>query len=357
MRGSFLRYVEWQESTSSPNVDHFKKDGSSTFLALKCVLALDPSEYDLFHGEIALLKKVRGEPNIIQMVDSECVPKAGVILILTELGECSFSDFLKKRKREYQQAVGTSEDKNTVPQGGIIGGSSTGGGHSSSSGHDHKTSEQDLQSTTGSGGGGGPSSGRGGPPPSSSGGSSTATLQTADGLSSSPGSSPPFAAQPSSALLQYCDLRVLRDGLRRQHALRLTTSTTQHTLTGGGTSGNHSVTPGGRSRTSGPKNRFGATSHVGTTLSLSARSSLAQRGNIRLAEAFLDSGLSLEEVWLYWGQMLSAICSIHKYRILHSDLKPHNFLMVNGALKLIDFGVASTVENEGTGSSAEVVLK
>eukprot|EP00963_Diacronema_lutheri_P001203 scaffold76_cov363-Pavlova_lutheri.AAC.15 len=53
---------------------------------------------------------------------------------------------------------------------------------------------------------------------------------------------------------------------------------------------------------------------------------------------------------LYWQQMLEAVQTIHKERIVHSDLKPANFLFVEGQLKLIDFGIAKTMKDSNTTS-------
>jgi serine/threonine protein kinase len=39
-------------------------------------------------------------------------------------------------------------------------------------------------------------------------------------------------------------------------------------------------------------------------------------------------------------EMLEAVQVIHNHRIVHGDLKPANFLFVEGRLKLIDFGIA-----------------
>ena len=39
--------------------------------------------------------------------------------------------------------------------------------------------------------------------------------------------------------------------------------------------------------------------------------------------------------------------TIHEERIVHSDLKPANFLMVEGQLKLIDFGIAKAIQAGG----------
>ncbi|EDW34549.1 GL21521 [Drosophila persimilis] len=47
-------------------------------------------------------------------------------------------------------------------------------------------------------------------------------------------------------------------------------------------------------------------------------------------------------------QMLQAVNYIHLHGVIHSDLKPANFLMVNGRLKLIDFGIASNISVDST---------
>lgn len=51
---------------------------------------------------------------------------------------------------------------------------------------------------------------------------------------------------------------------------------------------------------------------------------------------------------LMWQQMLEAVQIVHKANVVHSDLKPANFLFVKGTLKLIDFGIAKTIEADTT---------
>lgn len=51
---------------------------------------------------------------------------------------------------------------------------------------------------------------------------------------------------------------------------------------------------------------------------------------------------------LYWQQMLEAVRTIHEAKIVHGDLKPANFLIVAGTLKLIDFGIAKAIPTEDT---------
>jgi serine/threonine-protein kinase TTK/MPS1 len=48
------------------------------------------------------------------------------------------------------------------------------------------------------------------------------------------------------------------------------------------------------------------------------------------------------------NQMLQAVHVIHEEKIVHSDLKPANFVLVRGQLKLIDFGIANAIANDTT---------
>ncbi|XP_076006456.1 dual specificity protein kinase Ttk [Genypterus blacodes] len=50
----------------------------------------------------------------------------------------------------------------------------------------------------------------------------------------------------------------------------------------------------------------------------------------------------------YWRNMLEAVQTIHKHGIVHSDLKPANFVIVNASLKLIDFGIANRIQPDVT---------
>ncbi|XP_073146728.1 serine/threonine-protein kinase MPS1 [Henckelia pumila] len=65
----------------------------------------------------------------------------------------------------------------------------------------------------------------------------------------------------------------------------------------------------------------------------------------------LDGSIAtIDENWLrfYWKQILLAVNTIHEERIVHSDLKPANFLLVKGSLKLIDFGIAKAIMSDTT---------
>ncbi|KAL5715661.1 dual-specificity kinase [Ranunculus cassubicifolius] len=63
-----------------------------------------------------------------------------------------------------------------------------------------------------------------------------------------------------------------------------------------------------------------------------------------------SSTWSMDENWLrfYWQEILQAVNTIHDERIVHSDLKPANFLFVKGSLKLIDFGIAKAIMSDTT---------
>ncbi|TKA82773.1 hypothetical protein B0A55_01076 [Friedmanniomyces simplex] len=50
----------------------------------------------------------------------------------------------------------------------------------------------------------------------------------------------------------------------------------------------------------------------------------------------------------HWKEMLECVQAVHDHDIVHSDLKPANFLLVQGRLKLIDFGIANAIETDHT---------
>ncbi|EJD51647.1 kinase-like protein, partial [Auricularia subglabra TFB-10046 SS5] len=58
--------------------------------------------------------------------------------------------------------------------------------------------------------------------------------------------------------------------------------------------------------------------------------------------------LDLHWVLGCWRQVLTAVQVIHDERIVHGDLKPKNFVLVKGWLKLIDFGLARSIPDGTT---------
>lgn len=51
--------------------------------------------------------------------------------------------------------------------------------------------------------------------------------------------------------------------------------------------------------------------------------------------------LTPAKVRYFWEEMLEALMQVHDARVIHSDIKPANFLLVRGIIKLIDFGFAA----------------
>lgn len=66
-----------------------------------------------------------------------------------------------------------------------------------------------------------------------------------------------------------------------------------------------------------------------------------------------QSEMSLGDVQALWKQMLEAVQVVHQERVVHSDLKPGNFLLVKQRLKLIDFGIAKRIASNTTNISRE----
>ena len=78
-----------------------------------------------------------------------------------------------------------------------------------------------------------------------------------------------------------------------------------------------------------------------------------RRDRAAALQSSLTLGVDENFIRLYWEQMLQAVDIIHRERIVHSDLKPANFLMVEGQLKLIDFGIAKAIQSDTTSIARE----
>ncbi|VDK80686.1 unnamed protein product [Litomosoides sigmodontis] len=70
-----------------------------------------------------------------------------------------------------------------------------------------------------------------------------------------------------------------------------------------------------------------------------------EKGDTDLATFLKTRRNQIDEIFIrfYWSEMLKCVRTIHEKGIVHSDLKPANFLLVSGNLKLIDFGIASAI--------------
>lgn len=54
--------------------------------------------------------------------------------------------------------------------------------------------------------------------------------------------------------------------------------------------------------------------------------------------------ITVDFIKMCWKKMLDAVDVVHKAGIIHTDLKPANFLLVEWNLKLIDFGIANAIQ-------------
>jgi len=57
-----------------------------------------------------------------------------------------------------------------------------------------------------------------------------------------------------------------------------------------------------------------------------------------------------------WKNMLRSVQAIHGERIVHGDLKPANFLIVNNSLKIIDFGIARGIQKDTTNITRNIQI-
>ncbi|CAI2733831.1 unnamed protein product [Schistosoma spindalis] len=61
-----------------------------------------------------------------------------------------------------------------------------------------------------------------------------------------------------------------------------------------------------------------------------------------------SSGIISSGIVFYWDQMLRCVKALHDRRIVHLDLKPQNFVLVYGQLKLIDLGISRLLPDDST---------
>ena len=56
-----------------------------------------------------------------------------------------------------------------------------------------------------------------------------------------------------------------------------------------------------------------------------------------------EGAMSPARLRFYWEQMLTSLQEVHRKGMIHADIKPGNFLLVSGELKIIDFGMACEI--------------
>ncbi|CED84938.1 kinase-like protein [Phaffia rhodozyma] len=66
----------------------------------------------------------------------------------------------------------------------------------------------------------------------------------------------------------------------------------------------------------------------------------------KLLEEQKGKRLNMNFVGFFWLQMLECVQIVHDHGIIHTDLKPANFVLVRGCLKIIDFGISHKIEGD-----------
>ena len=84
-----------------------------------------------------------------------------------------------------------------------------------------------------------------------------------------------------------------------------------------------------------------------------AQSTVTAEGLLMQCLAVAAHLTKLSALHLSPRRCLQAVQVIHAARIVHADLKPANFLVVEGQLKLIDFGIAKAIQGDTTSISRE----
>ncbi|KAI9249757.1 kinase-like domain-containing protein [Phascolomyces articulosus] len=74
---------------------------------------------------------------------------------------------------------------------------------------------------------------------------------------------------------------------------------------------------------------------------------LFEYGDTDLASYIHKNKLDVYDIRHFWRKMVEATRLLHARKIVHSDLKPGNFVIVRGKVKIIDFGIAKAI-SDGT---------
>ena len=75
---------------------------------------------------------------------------------------------------------------------------------------------------------------------------------------------------------------------------------------------------------------------------------LLEHGETDLAAMVQNNKMTVSQIKTYWKDILLAVKAVQDINIVHRDLKPANFVLVGNSLKLIDFGISSSIRAEVT---------
>jgi len=74
-----------------------------------------------------------------------------------------------------------------------------------------------------------------------------------------------------------------------------------------------------------------------------------------LAQRLIRGKLSVEETLQYGAQIAGALAAAHAKGIIHRDLKPGNIMLTKSGVKVLDFGLAKTAEDETLTASCAIM--
>ena len=75
-----------------------------------------------------------------------------------------------------------------------------------------------------------------------------------------------------------------------------------------------------------------------------------------LSARLKNGALPMDQVLRYGAEIADALAAAHAKGITHRDLKPGNIMITKAGVKVLDFGLAKTTEDDGTLTVTEAVM-
>ncbi|EOB15440.1 Dual specificity protein kinase Ttk [Nosema bombycis CQ1] len=96
------------------------------------------------------------------------------------------------------------------------------------------------------------------------------------------------------------------------------------------------------------KGMFGIIKLIDTQIDQDIIYILLEYGSTDLNKYIRKNTLSIYAILFFWEQMLKILKGLHARKYIHADVKPANFVIVDGNVRVIDFNISSKIRGDTT---------